>query len=123
MLTSEQVLSTAPREGSRTEESSYFGLVGAVQAVFVESDLLLVLGSHLNQSFCQFIFILLLPPGVDLHEPGLVALPGLLHLLHTITTAPRHKHSTAGLVMVLSEATNNTSKLRENVHPFKHALG
>lgn len=86
MLTSQHmVLSTQTERVVRTEESSYFSLVGAVHVVFVESDLLLILSSHLSESFCQFIFILLLPSRVDLHQPGLVPLPGLLHFLQQST--------------------------------------
>lgn len=49
------------RGQTELSRSSYSSLVGALQVVFVEFDLFLILSSHLSESFCQFILVLLLP--------------------------------------------------------------
>lgn len=100
------------RGQAELRKSSYSSLVGAPQAVFVESDLFLILSSHLSESFCQFILVLLLPARVHLHQPGLITLPGLLHFLQQsiiINTAQTPQQS-------------NTSYLRRQVSDKSFSL-
>lgn len=100
------------RGQTELRKSSYSSLVGAPQAVFVESDLFLILSSHLSESFCQFILVLLLPARVHLHQPGLIPLPGLLHFLQQsiiINTAQTPQQS-------------NTSYLRRQVSDKSFSL-
>lgn len=59
----------------------YLGVVGPLQLLLVDANLVLVLRPQLRQSFSQFAFKLLLPPAVDLHYLGTVPTSGLTQLL------------------------------------------
>lgn len=63
----------------------YLGVVGPLDLLLVEADLILVLGSQLGQGLGQLALKLLLPPAVDLHHARLVPALGLTQLLRTQT--------------------------------------
>lgn len=73
--------------GDRTvfpgQRSNYLGVVGLLDFLLVEADLLLVLGSKVNQSLGELAVELLLPPAVNLHHAGLKPTLGLTQLLQT----------------------------------------
>lgn len=62
-------------------QSSYPGVVGLLQFLLVNADLLFVLSSQLDQSCRQLVLKLLLSAAVDLHHPRLGAPLGLACLL------------------------------------------
>lgn len=59
------------------------GVVGLLQLLLVEADLVLVLGPQIGQGVGQLALELLLAPAVDLHQAGLVPTLGLAQLLQT----------------------------------------
>lgn len=65
------------------QRSNYLGVVGLLDFLLVEADLLLVLGSKVNQSLGELAVELLLPPAVNLHHAGLKPTLGLTQLLQT----------------------------------------
>lgn len=60
-------------------------MVGLLDLLLVEINLLLMLGSQLSQGLGQLALKLLLSPAVDLHYTRLVPTPGLTQLLKTPT--------------------------------------
>lgn len=68
-----------------TSLPAYLGVVGLLQLLLVEVDLVLVLASQLGQGFGQLALVVLLPPAVDLHQTRGVLPLGLVQLLQTQT--------------------------------------
>lgn len=68
------------------QRANYLGVVGLLDFLLVEADLLLVLGSKVNQSLGELAVELLLPPAVNLHHAGLKATLGVTQLLQTEAT-------------------------------------
>lgn len=88
------------------------GVVGLLNLLLVDADLILMLGPQLAQGLGQLALKVLLAPAVDLHHAGLVAALGLAQFLHVdrVVGAKRLMKSSADQSLKCSKIAGDAIK-------------